>query len=145
MPTRTQTSRRRTPARTHTSQRRTIKVRRRAPEPSTTQKAMQGLKRAIPTGGAAKATPSSKKGKAAGLAALAGAAGIALSQRDKLGRLFSRDDSPKDKATPGPERPAMAGTQPGTTTGGLEPTVTGEAEVTGAGNPAAAADVRKKA
>jgi hypothetical protein len=155
MPTRTQTSRRRAPARTQTSRRPTIAVRRRAPEPSTTQKAMQGLKRAIPTGGAAKGKPSSTrgkaakgksgstKGKAAGLAALAGAAGLALSQRDKLKHLFSHDDKSQSAATPGPERPAISGMEPGTTTGGLEPRTTGEAGVSGTGDPAAAADVRK--
>jgi len=44
----------------------------------------------LPTGAASKATPSSKKGKASGFAALAAAAGVAFKNRDKLGGMLGR-------------------------------------------------------
>jgi uncharacterized membrane protein YebE (DUF533 family) len=49
------------------------------------QKGLSGaLTSMLPTGAAAKAKPSSKTGKAGGFAALAGLAGVAFRNRDKL-------------------------------------------------------------
>jgi len=49
--------------------------------------ALAGL---LPTGAAAKATPSSKTGKAGGFAAVAAAAGVAFRNRDKLTAMINR-------------------------------------------------------
>jgi len=72
-------------------------LRRRQPEPS-------GLKRLIgsvrPGTAARKATPSSKKGKAGGLALLAGAAGMAFKNRGKLGAM-RRGDARQDTSRSG--------------------------------------------
>jgi hypothetical protein len=77
--------------------------RRRAPERSPLEKAVQSVKSAVPTRGEkAKGRSSSgvSKGKGlAGLAALAGAAGVALSQRDKLSSLVRRGGRDEDAAT----------------------------------------------
>ena len=52
------------------------------------------LSSVIPSGAAAKkAAPSSKKGKAGGLALAAAAAGVAFKNRDKLGQLRHKDDA----------------------------------------------------
>ena len=49
--------------------------------------ALTGL---LPTGAASKATPSSKTGKAGGIAALAAAAGVAFRNREKLSAMVNR-------------------------------------------------------
>jgi hypothetical protein len=65
----------------------------------------------LPTGAASKATPSSRKGKAGGFAALAAAAGVAFRNRDKLtGMLNRRRGGDESNAT-------TAGTTPTTTPG----------------------------
>ena len=58
----------------------------------------------LPTGAAAKSTPSSKKGKAGGLLALAAAAGVALRNRDKLTAMVGRDrgSEPREEPVAGP-------------------------------------------
>ena len=68
--------------------------------------ALAGL---LPTGAAAKATPSSKTGKAGGLAALAAASGVAFRNRDKLTALVKRkrsgsegSEAPLTTPAPGP-------------------------------------------
>jgi hypothetical protein len=58
--------------------------RRRQPEPSGLKKVLGSL---IPAATAKKAAPSSKKGKAGGLALVAAAAGMALKNRDKLSQM----------------------------------------------------------
>ena len=72
--------------------------------------ALAGL---IPTGAAAKATPSSKTGKAGGMAALAAAGGLAFRNRDKLTAML--------KKRQGREQSADA---PGTSTAGQPPLAT---------------------
>jgi hypothetical protein len=76
--------------------------RRRAPERSPLEKAVQSVKSAVPTRGEkAQGRSSSRvsKGKGlAGLAALAGA-GVALSQRDKLSSLVRRGGRDEEAAT----------------------------------------------
>jgi hypothetical protein len=76
-----------------------IPGRRRTPERSPLDKAVQSVRGALPTGGKTKSKSKGKsrsssgvpKGKGlAGLAALAGAAGVALSQRDKISSLVKR-------------------------------------------------------
>ena len=65
--------------------------RRRQPKPTGLKKVMNAV---VPTGagGAAKkAAPSSKKGKAGGLALVAAAAGMAFKNRDKLGEMRRKD------------------------------------------------------
>jgi hypothetical protein len=57
--------------------------RRRPPQQSGLKRMVGGL---LPAAATKRATPSSKKGKAGGLAMLAAAAGVAFSQRDKLRR-----------------------------------------------------------
>ena len=61
----------------------------------------------LPTGAASKATPSSKKGKAGGFAALAAAAGVAFRNREKLGGLLNRKGGDQQS----PSQPAY-GTTP---------------------------------
>ena len=58
--------------------------RRRQPQPSGLKKLMGAV---LPTAAAKKAAPSSKKGKAGGLALAAAAAGMALKNRDKISDL----------------------------------------------------------
>ena len=48
----------------------------------------------LPTTAAKKAAPSSKKGKAGGLALAAAAAGMAFKNRDKLNKLRRKDSRP---------------------------------------------------
>ena len=62
--------------------------RRRPPEPSGVKKVIGAM---IPTSAAKKAAPSSKKGKAGALALVAGAAGMAFKNRDKLSELRRKD------------------------------------------------------
>jgi hypothetical protein len=59
-------------------------LRRRQPKPSGLKKVMGAV---IPTAATKKATPSSKKGKAGGLALAAAAAGMAFKNRGKLNEL----------------------------------------------------------
>jgi hypothetical protein len=79
-------------ARSTSTPRRTVPTqglrRRRQPQQSGIQKAMSAL---LPTAAAKKATPSSKKGKAGGLALVAAAAGMAFKNRGKLGELRRKD------------------------------------------------------
>jgi hypothetical protein len=58
-------------------------LRRRQPEPSGLKKVVTAI---VPASAAKKAAPSSKKGKAGGLALIAAAAGMAFKNRDKLRR-----------------------------------------------------------
>jgi hypothetical protein len=60
----------------------------------------------LPTGAAAKATPSSKKGKAGGFLALAAAAGVALRNREKLTAMAGRgrDGEPREEPAASPEQ-----------------------------------------
>lgn len=79
--------------------------RRRTPPPSGLKGALGG---ALSSAGAArgKATPSSRKGKAGGVALLTAAAGFAFSNRDKLTRMIKgrggSQDQPATPATPPP-------------------------------------------
>ena len=59
----------------------TTALRRRKPQQSAFKRAMSGI---VPAAAAKKATPSSKKGKAGGLALAAAAAGMAFKNRGKL-------------------------------------------------------------
>lgn len=74
----------------------------------------------LPTGAAAKATPSSKKGRAGGLAALAAAAGVAFRNREKLTAMVGggRGDKPREQppAAPAPGT-ATSVPRPGDTAG----------------------------
>lgn len=97
--------------------------RRRTPPPSSGLKgALGGLGSKMPSAGRAraKATPSSKKGKAGGFALLTAAAGFAFSNRDKLSQLIkqrgnsdSRTVAPAEPGTPA--APADPATPPPTT------------------------------
>ena len=88
-------------------------VRRKPPQKKGIASAITGL---LPTGAASKATPSSKKGKAGGFAAIAAAAGVAFRNRDKLAGMLNRkggsQNSQSVPPTPGttadavPPRPA---------------------------------------
>ena len=65
-------------------------LRRRKPQQSGLKKAMNAV---IPTATAKKATPSSKKGKAGGLAIAAAAAAAAFKNRDKLAGMVGKGSS----------------------------------------------------
>jgi hypothetical protein len=54
----------------------------------------------LPAGAAAKAAPTSKKGKAGGLLALAAAAGVAFRNRDKLTAMVGRDRDSQPREEP---------------------------------------------
>jgi hypothetical protein len=71
--------------------------RRRPPEPSGIKKLLGTL---LPAGAAKKAAPSSKKGKAGGLALAAAAVGVAYKNRDKLAQLSHKDSRSDGAATP---------------------------------------------
>jgi hypothetical protein len=81
----------------------------------------------LPTGAASKATPSSKKGKAGGFAALAAAAGVAFKNRDKIGGMLGRkggdaqsSSQPTYATTPAPTpSPTPTPVQPTDTTPGI--------------------------
>jgi len=76
----------------------------------------------LPTGTAARATPSSRKGKAGGLAALAAAAGVAFRNRDKLTALVGRGrgGEPREEPVGGPVHdPATTVPRPGDTSGAV--------------------------
>jgi len=70
--------------------------RRRPPEPSGVKKVIGAM---IPASAAKKAAPSSKKGKVGALALVAGAAGMAFKNRDKLSELRRRDSDADTTAT----------------------------------------------
>ena len=76
----------------------------------------------LPTGAASKATPSTKKGKAGGFAALAAAAGVAFKNRDKLGGMLNRKGgdqrSPSQPTSATTPTPAPAPVEPRDTTPG---------------------------
>jgi uncharacterized membrane protein YebE (DUF533 family) len=100
MPTQTRSSRapsygRGRFARSASSPRRSIPTpglrRRRQPEPSGLKKVVSAV---VPAAAAKKATPSSKKGKAGGLALIAAVAGMAFKNRDKLRRSESGAAAP---------------------------------------------------
>ena len=61
--------------------------------PSRAQRIKRILIAAIPVAAAKKAAPSSKKGKAGGLALVAAAAGMALKNRDKISQIRHKDTS----------------------------------------------------
>src|SRR4051812_3523987 len=94
--------------------------RRRTPPPSGLKGALAGLGGVLPAAGKArgKATPSSKKGKAGGVALLTAAAGFAFSNRDKLGQLIKRSGSADQGGQPTVSTPpatATTTTPPATT------------------------------
>jgi hypothetical protein len=97
----TSTARRRAPAQG---------LRRRRPQqPSGLMKVMGAL---VPTTAAKKATPSSKKGKAGGLALVAAAAGMAFKNRGKISEMRSRQSdagtaSATSNASSPPTTPAV--------------------------------------
>lgn len=62
--------------------------RRKPPEPSGVKKVLSAV---LPGAAAKKAAPSSKKGKAGGLALVAAAAGVAFKNRDKISQLRHKD------------------------------------------------------
>jgi hypothetical protein len=68
----------------------------------------------LPTGAAAKATPSSKKGKVGGLLALAAAAGVAFRNRDKLTAMAGRGrgSEPGEEPVAGPAHNAATTVPP---------------------------------
>jgi hypothetical protein len=68
---------------------RTPGLRRRKPQESGLKKAMSTI---LPTTAAKKAAPSSKKGKAGGLALAAAAAGMAFKNRGKLTQMVHKDE-----------------------------------------------------
>jgi hypothetical protein len=70
--------------------------RRRPPEPSGVKKVIGAM---IPASAAKKAAPSSKKGKAGALALVAGAAGMAFKNRDKLSELRRKGSDVDTTAT----------------------------------------------
>jgi hypothetical protein len=92
--------------------------RRRTPPPSGLKGALAGLGGVLPAAGKArgKATPSSKKGKAGGVALLTAAAGFAFSNRDKLGQLVKRSGSDQSGQAPVSTPPASTAPPAATTT-----------------------------
>ena len=112
--------------------RRTIIVPRRKPQKSGMAKVVAGLTGALPGGGAKKAAGGSK-GRTAGLAVLAGAAGLALKNRDKLqgmirgkgsgtGDRAAHADAPANPVVVTEPGPGASGTSaPGTATPGIAP------------------------
>jgi hypothetical protein len=93
------TTARRPAARPATSRR--ITVRRRPPQKTGMAKVMESL-----TGAAKKGAPSGKGGRGAGLAVLAGAAGLALKNRDKLQSMMRRGGSGTGDRTAHADAPA---------------------------------------
>jgi hypothetical protein len=73
--------------------------RRRTPPPSGLKGALAGLGGRLPAAGG-RATPSSRKGKAGGVALLTAAAGFAFSNRDKLAGLVKRRGSGQETQAP---------------------------------------------
>jgi hypothetical protein len=71
-------------------------LRRRKPQQSGLKKVMGSL---MPTAAAKKAAPSSKKGKAGGLALAAAAAGMAFKNRDKLTQRLHRENQQPSEGT----------------------------------------------
>jgi hypothetical protein len=71
-------------------------MRRRRAEPSGIKKAMSAV---LPTTMAKKATPSSKKGKAGGLALVAAGVGMVLKNRGKISEMRRKDAGPPAPAT----------------------------------------------
>jgi hypothetical protein len=112
MPTRTQTSRRPTggrftrPAATPT--RRRPSRPRRKPQKSGLEKAFEQVTAMLPGAGAKKGRRggSARGRKPAGMAALAGAAGLAMKNRDKIMSLVRRRRSHEEPATSAPSDPA---------------------------------------
>ena len=94
-----------------------VRSRRKQPQKKGLATTLTGL---LPTGAAAKATPGSKKGKAGGFAALAGAAGLAFRNRDKLTSMFGRKDEAQDMSPATPETPPTPAT-PSTDAAGPRP------------------------
>jgi len=70
--------------------------RRRQPEPSGLKKALSTV---LPTGAAKKAAPTSKKGKAGGLALAVAAAGMALKNRGEISKLRRKRSGAGDSPT----------------------------------------------
>jgi hypothetical protein len=84
--------------------------RRKPPEPTGIKKVLSAV---LPGAAAKKAAPSSKKGKAGGLALAADAAGVAFKNRDKLAQLRHKDGGGNAAPTTPNGTPA-ATTPPGT-------------------------------
>ena len=74
----------------------TAGLRRRKPQESGLKKAMNTI---LPTAAAKKAAPSSKKGKAGGIALAAAAAGMAFKNRGKLTQMVHKDDDKSHSGT----------------------------------------------
>jgi hypothetical protein len=75
--------------------------RRKPPKPTGIKKVLGAAGSVLPGAAAKKAAPSSKKGKAGGLALAAAAAGMAFKNRDKLGQLRHKDEgAPTGTTTP---------------------------------------------
>ena len=117
--TRTATSRGGRFARSTATPRRTSPTqglrRRRQPQPSGMKKVLGAM---LPTGAAKKAAPSSKKGRAGGLALVAAAAGVMFKNREKLTeQLRHRNSGSAPDTTPtGVNNTAGTTTPPGTPT-----------------------------
>ena len=88
-------------------------LRRRKPQESGLKKAMSTI---LPTAAAKKAAPSSKKGKAGGIALAAAAAGMAFKNRGKLTQMVHKDedkshsgthDASNNSVTPPPSTPTV--------------------------------------
>jgi hypothetical protein len=88
--------------------------------------AVGALKGALPTGGSSTSKSSGRGKKGAGLALATAAAGLAVSNRDKLGSLLGRDKGAKEEIPPTTPVTTPAGTtgtgMPGGTTGTGMPT-----------------------
>jgi hypothetical protein len=87
--------------------------RRKPPEKTGIKKVLSGV---LPGAAVKKAAPSSKKGRAGGLALAAAAAGVAFKNRGKLGQLRHKEDggdtvtpatSSNDAASPPPTTPSV--------------------------------------
>jgi hypothetical protein len=87
-----------------------VTIRRRKPQPKGVSKVMKSLGGALPKGGAA--ATAGKAGKPAGFALLAGAAGLAFKNRDKLGSLLGRGKQDHEQeSVPFTEAAPPGGTQ----------------------------------
>jgi hypothetical protein len=86
------------------------------PRPSPAQKAFRTLKQAPSAAASAAKQAAPSKGAVVGLAALTGAAGIALSRRDKLRELFAPDHRPMEHIPTTPS-PGIPGRGPSPTRG----------------------------
>jgi hypothetical protein len=81
-------------------------VTRRKPKKTGMSKVLEGVAGALPGGGAKKGASGGGKGRTAGLAVLAGAAGLALKNRDKLGGMVRSKGSGTGDRTAHADAPA---------------------------------------